>query len=36
MEDFVGKLAPNGVFIDVKARADAAALSARRITVWRL
>ena len=36
VEDFVSKLAPNGVFIDVKAQADAAALSARGITVWRL
>jgi UDP-N-acetyl-D-galactosamine dehydrogenase len=36
VEDFVGKLAPNGVFIDVKAQADLAALSARGITVWRL
>ena len=34
--DFVAKLAPNGVFIDVKAQADATALSARGITVWRL
>jgi UDP-N-acetyl-D-galactosamine dehydrogenase len=34
--DYVGKLAPKGVFIDVKGQADAAALRAQGIEVWRL
>ncbi len=34
--DYVEKLAPGGVFIDVKGQADAAALRARGIDVWRL
>jgi UDP-N-acetyl-D-galactosamine dehydrogenase len=36
LEDFVTKLVPNGVYVDVKSRADAAALRARGIEVWRL
>jgi UDP-N-acetyl-D-galactosamine dehydrogenase len=32
----VGKLLPNGVYVDVKSRADAAALRARGVHVWRL
>jgi UDP-N-acetyl-D-galactosamine dehydrogenase len=36
MADYVEKLAPGGVFIDVKGQADAAALRARGIEVWRL
>jgi UDP-N-acetyl-D-galactosamine dehydrogenase len=36
VEDLVGKLVPNGVYMDVKSRADAHALTARGIEVWRL
>ncbi len=36
LEDFLTKLVPNGVYVDVKSRADAAALRARGIEVWRL
>jgi UDP-N-acetyl-D-galactosamine dehydrogenase len=36
VDDFVAKVAPNGLFIDVKGQADAAALRARGIRVWRL
>jgi UDP-N-acetyl-D-galactosamine dehydrogenase len=36
VEDFVGKLVPRGVYVDVKSRADADALRARGIEVWRL
>jgi UDP-N-acetyl-D-galactosamine dehydrogenase len=36
LEDFVGKLVPHGVYVDVKSRADAVALRARGIEVWRL
>ena len=36
VEDFVGKLAPRGIYVDVKSRADAVALRARGIEVWRL
>jgi UDP-N-acetyl-D-galactosamine dehydrogenase len=36
VEDLVGKLMPNGVYMDVKSRADADALTARGIEVWRL
>jgi UDP-N-acetyl-D-galactosamine dehydrogenase len=32
----LAKLAPNGVYVDVKNQADAAALRARGIDVWRL
>jgi UDP-N-acetyl-D-glucosamine/UDP-N-acetyl-D-galactosamine dehydrogenase len=35
-EDLVAKMAPNGVYIDVKGQADAGALRARGIDVWRL
>ena len=34
--DYVGKLLPAGVFMDVKGKADANGLRARGITVWRL
>ena len=36
LDDFVGKLVPGGVYVDVKCQADAAALRARGVTVWRL
>jgi UDP-N-acetyl-D-galactosamine dehydrogenase len=36
MDAILGKLAPNGVYVDVKNQADAAALRARGIDVWRL
>lgn len=36
VDDFVAKLRPNGLFIDVKGKADATALRARGISVWRL
>jgi UDP-N-acetyl-D-glucosamine/UDP-N-acetyl-D-galactosamine dehydrogenase len=35
-ETMVAKLIPNGVYVDVKCRADAAALRAHGIQVWRL
>ncbi|PZP58202.1 MAG: nucleotide sugar dehydrogenase [Azospira oryzae] len=35
-DDFMEKLMPNGVFVDVKGQVDAAALNARGIRVWRL
>jgi UDP-N-acetyl-D-galactosamine dehydrogenase len=36
VEDFVAKLAPGGVYVDVKSTADAAALASRGVRVWRL
>ena len=36
LDDFVGKLVPGGVYADVKCQADAAALRARGLIVWRL
>jgi UDP-N-acetyl-D-galactosamine dehydrogenase len=36
MDAVLAKLAPNGVYVDVKNRADAATLRARGIDVWRL
>jgi UDP-N-acetyl-D-galactosamine dehydrogenase len=36
LEDLVAKMAPNGVYVDVKSQADVAALSAHGIEVWRL
>jgi UDP-N-acetyl-D-galactosamine dehydrogenase len=36
VEDFAAKLAPGGVYVDVKSRADANALGAHGIEVWRL
>ena len=36
LEAYLDKLAPNGVYIDVKNQADAAALRAKGIDVWRL
>ena len=35
-DDLVAKLVPNGAYVDVKSRADAAALRARGVQVWRL
>jgi UDP-N-acetyl-D-galactosamine dehydrogenase len=35
-DEMVAKLVPGGLYVDVKARADAAALRARGINVWRL
>jgi UDP-N-acetyl-D-galactosamine dehydrogenase len=36
LDDYVGKLAPGGLYVDVKCQADAAALRARGLHVWRL
>jgi UDP-N-acetyl-D-glucosamine/UDP-N-acetyl-D-galactosamine dehydrogenase len=36
VNDFVGKLEPGGLFVDVKCQADAGALRERGISVWRL
>jgi len=36
LPDFVAKLVPGGVYVDVKSQADAAALRARGVHVWRL
>jgi len=36
LEDMLTKIAPNGVYVDVKSQADPAALAARGIEVWRL
>ena len=36
VDDFVDKLEPGGLFVDVKCQADAAALRARGVSVWRL
>ncbi len=36
LEDFAAKILPNGIYVDVKSQADAAALRARGIEVWRL
>jgi UDP-N-acetyl-D-glucosamine/UDP-N-acetyl-D-galactosamine dehydrogenase len=36
LDTLVSKLAPNGVYVDVKNRSDAAALRARGVDVWRL
>jgi UDP-N-acetyl-D-galactosamine dehydrogenase len=36
LDDFAAKLAPRGVYVDVKGRADAPGLRARGIDVWRL
>ena len=36
LEAIVSKLAPNGVYVDVKNQANAAALRARGVDVWRL
>jgi UDP-N-acetyl-D-galactosamine dehydrogenase len=36
VDDFVGKLIPGGLYVDVKCQADAAALRARGLRVWRL
>jgi UDP-N-acetyl-D-galactosamine dehydrogenase len=35
-DDLVAKLVPNGVYVDVKCQADATALRARGVQVWRL
>jgi UDP-N-acetyl-D-galactosamine dehydrogenase len=36
LEDFAAKISPNGIYVDVKSHADAGALRARGIEVWRL
>ncbi|HZM36808.1 MAG TPA: nucleotide sugar dehydrogenase [Burkholderiales bacterium] len=36
LDDLLAKLAPNGIYVDVKSQADATALRARGIDVWRL
>ena len=36
VEDLLAKIEPNGLYVDVKCQADAAALDARGIKVWRL
>jgi UDP-N-acetyl-D-galactosamine dehydrogenase len=36
LDDYVAKLAPGGLYVDVKCQADAAALKARGVSVWRL
>jgi UDP-N-acetyl-D-galactosamine dehydrogenase len=36
LDDMLAKIAPNGVYVDVKSQADPAALAARGIEVWRL
>ncbi|MEO8154833.1 MAG: nucleotide sugar dehydrogenase [Rhizobacter sp.] len=36
IEDFIAKLVPGGLYVDVKCQADAKALKARGINVWRL
>jgi UDP-N-acetyl-D-galactosamine dehydrogenase len=36
VEQLLAKLSPNGIYVDVKNQADAAALRARGIDVWRL
>ena len=36
VEDYIAKLVEGGVFVDVKSQADAAALRARGVDVWRL
>ncbi|MCU0949486.1 MAG: nucleotide sugar dehydrogenase [Burkholderiaceae bacterium] len=36
LDDFAGKLAPGGLYVDVKCQADAAALRAKGLHVWRL
>ncbi len=36
LDDYLGKLSPRGIYVDVKCQADANALRARGIDVWRL
>jgi UDP-N-acetyl-D-galactosamine dehydrogenase len=36
IDAYVAKLAPGGLFVDVKSQMDAAALTARGVRVWRL
>ncbi len=36
LDDVLGKLVPNGLYVDVKCQADAQALRAKGVTVWRL
>ncbi|MFO1364781.1 MAG: nucleotide sugar dehydrogenase [Burkholderiales bacterium] len=36
LDEYVAKLAPGGLFVDVKCQMDAAALRARGVQVWRL
>jgi UDP-N-acetyl-D-galactosamine dehydrogenase len=36
LDEYVAKLAPGGLFVDVKCQMDAAALRAKGVQVWRL
>jgi UDP-N-acetyl-D-galactosamine dehydrogenase len=36
VDDFLGKLLPGGLYVDVKCQADAAVLRGKGLTVWRL
>ena len=36
VDDFAAKIEPGGLYVDVKCKADAAALRARGVRVWRL
>jgi UDP-N-acetyl-D-galactosamine dehydrogenase len=36
LDDVVARIVPGGLYVDVKAKADAAALDARGVRVWRL
>ena len=36
VDEIVAKLAPGGVYVDVKSAADAGALASRGVKVWRL
>ena len=36
IDDYVAKLSPGGLFVDVKAQFDRAAVTARGLTHWRL
>jgi UDP-N-acetyl-D-glucosamine/UDP-N-acetyl-D-galactosamine dehydrogenase len=36
IDDFIAKLEPGGLFVDVKCQADAASLRERGVSVWRL
>jgi UDP-N-acetyl-D-galactosamine dehydrogenase len=36
LDDFVAKLAPGGLYVDVKSQMDPVALAARGVRIWRL
>jgi hypothetical protein len=36
VDDFMDKLLPDGVFVDVKGQVDPAAFGARGVRLWRL